>query len=108
MWGNPAPCAPDVVDETQEERCLLMLRDSSAGQAVNPSAPLVVSIRYRLGPEIQPDVARDYPGVVFRELGVKNGLLEVVASVPAGIHQRFLSHVLAFGGSVVQGDPSVP
>jgi hypothetical protein len=71
---------------------------------VTPNSALVVSLRYQVTPVIQAEISHYYPAVVFRELAVKDGQVEVIASVPAGLHQPFLSHVLALGGSIAQAD----
>ena len=74
---------------------------------MNPNSSLVVSLRYHVTPAIQAEISHDYPAVVFRELALKDGRLEVVASVPAGLRQRFVSQVLVLSGCVVIDDTPV-
>lgn len=73
---------------------------------MDPSASsLVTSVRYRIAIDRQAQIARQFAPVVFKELAVTDGTVEVIASVPASLKGRFLADLAHLGG-IIQNPPA--
>ena len=68
-------------------------------------APLVVRVYYRMTEEKQLELARTYPATVYKQLSSRDGIVAMMASLPAGLLEPFRLRVECCGGSVLRDPP---